>query len=232
MDSATTNLSELTCDFVRLWDADALQHKDIRGLFVHQASIVSPEAIEVQVGQEIDTELVYPAPTHQQVPSLKGLLEYIDARGGEGTVNKYTTTHRKHLTIQEGAVQHVRRELTAHTLRQHQLFVDELHTTLKRENHSHNHVQQLNSSEHHTTLKKESHSHTHVQQLNASEHHTTLKKESHFHTHAQLYTSEHHTHQKRVQRINRISLEIFSPVQVIKRTTVVRVNRPVYIFAC
>ena len=88
MESATTNLSELTCDFVRLWDAEALQHRDIRELFVHQASVVSPEAIEVQVGQEIGTELVYPAPTDEQVPSLKGLLEYIDARGTGGAVNK------------------------------------------------------------------------------------------------------------------------------------------------
>ncbi len=230
MESVTANLCELTCDFVRLWDREALQHKDVRELFVAQASVVAPEAVEVQVGDEVDTELVYQAPTDEQVPSLKGLLEYIDARGSEGTVNKYTTTYRKHLTVQEGAVQHVRRELTAHTLRQHQLFVDELHTTLKRESHSHTRVQQLNSNEHHTTLKKESHSHTHVQQLNASEHHTTIKKESHPHTQAQQYTSENHTHQKRVQRINRISLEIFSPVQVIKRTTIVRVNRPVYIF--
>ena len=79
MESATTNLSELTCDFVRLWDKEALQHKDVKELFVQQASVVAPEAVEVQVGDEVDTELVYPAPSDEQVPSLKGLLTYIDA---------------------------------------------------------------------------------------------------------------------------------------------------------
>ena len=187
MDSDTSNLSEITCDFVRLWDAEALQHKDVRELFVHQASVVSPEAIGVQVGQEIDTELVYPAPTDEQVPSLKGLLEYIDARGTGGTVNKYITNRRKHLTIQEGGVQQVRRELTVQAHRHEQLFLNEQHTTLKRESHLHTHK-------------------------------------------PQLCTSEHHTHRKQVRRINRILLETFCPVQVVKRITNIRITRPIYIF--
>ncbi len=132
MDSATTNLSEITCDFVRLWDAEALQHRDVRELFVHQVSVVSPEAVEVQVGQEIDTELVYPAPTYQQVPSLKGLLEYIEARGTGSVTNKFITNRRKHYTLQEGTMQQVRHELTVQAHRHEHLFVNELHTTLKR----------------------------------------------------------------------------------------------------
>ena len=105
MESVTTNLCELTCDFVRLWDREALQHKDVRELFVAQASVVAPEAVEVQVGDEVDTELVYQAPTDEQVPSLKGLLAYIDARDTGGTVNKYYQTRRRHFTLQEGPVQ-------------------------------------------------------------------------------------------------------------------------------
>ncbi len=73
MESATTNLSEITCDFVRLWDGAALAHRDVRELFLHQASVVSPEAVEVQVGQETDVKLYYPEPTDEQVPGLKGL---------------------------------------------------------------------------------------------------------------------------------------------------------------
>ena len=188
MDSATTNLSELTCDFVRLWDAGALQHRDVRELFVHQANVVSPEAVEVQAGQEVDTELVYHAPTDEQVPSLKGLLEYIDARGTGGVVNKFVTNRRKHYTIQEGAVQQVRRELTVQARMHDQLFVNELHTTVKRESHMHTHKPQLSKS-------------------------------------------EHHTHRKQVRCIYRISLEIFSPVQVVKKITNVRTTRPIYIFA-
>ena len=130
---------------------------------------------------------MYPAPTNEQVPSLKGLLEYIDARETGGTVNKYITNRRKHLTIQEGAVQQVRRELTVQAHRHEQLFVNELHTTLKRESHLHTHK-------------------------------------------PHLCTNEHHTHRKQVRRINRISLEIFSPVQVVKKITNVRVTRPIFIF--
>ncbi len=65
MESATTNLSELNGDFVRLWDPAALRHRDVRELFVAQASVVAPEAVEVQIGDEVDTELVYPAPTDE-----------------------------------------------------------------------------------------------------------------------------------------------------------------------
>ena len=104
MESATTNLSELTCDFVKLWDGETVQHRDVRELFVHQvhqASVVSPEAFEVQMGQEIVTELVYTAPTGEQVPSLKELLAYNDARETGGTVQKYYSTRGRHLTIRE-----------------------------------------------------------------------------------------------------------------------------------
>ena len=83
MESPTTNLSEITCDFVRLWDGAALAHREVRELFVHQASVVSPEAVEVQVGQETDVELLYPAPTDEQVLGLRGLLAYIDAGRGD-----------------------------------------------------------------------------------------------------------------------------------------------------
>ncbi len=107
MESATTNLSEITADFVRLWDGEALQHKDVRELFVHTASVVTPEMVELQVGQEIDTELVYPTPTNEQVPGLKGLLEYIDARETGGVVNKRYSTKRKHFMLQEGPLQQV-----------------------------------------------------------------------------------------------------------------------------
>jgi hypothetical protein len=107
MESATTNLSEITADFVRLWDGEALRHKDVRELFVHTASVVAPELVELQVGQEIDTELVYPAPTNAQVPGLKGLLEYIDARETGGVVNKHYSMERKHFTLQEGPLQQV-----------------------------------------------------------------------------------------------------------------------------
>ncbi len=102
----------------------------------------------------MDTELVYRARTDEQVPGLKGLLEYIDARGTGGIVNKFVTNRRKHYTIQEGAVQQVRRELTVQAHRHEHLFVNELHTTLKRESHLHTHRPQISTSEHHTHRKQ------------------------------------------------------------------------------
>ena len=130
MESATTNLSEITADFVRLWDGEALQHKDVRELFVQQASVVSPQAVEVQVGQETDTELIYPAPTDEQVPGLKGLLEYIDARGG-GVVTKHYSLKRKHYAINEGPVQQVQSHKAFHTHRHEHLYNENHHSYQK-----------------------------------------------------------------------------------------------------
>jgi hypothetical protein len=186
MESATTNLSELNGDFVRLWDPAALRHRDVRELFVSQASVVAPEAVEIQIGDEVDTELVYPAPTDGQVPGLKGLLAYIDGRGTGGTVNKFFRTTRRHFTLQEGPVQQVQRRVTVNR-----------------------HTHEVNTSEHtHTTLKKEHHQHTHRHTVN---------------------TSEHHSFSKRVCRVNRINLEVFAPVVVLKHIRNVRITRPTYI---
>ena len=91
MESATTNLSEITADFVRLWDSSALQHKDVRELFVHKSSVVAPELVELQVGQEIDAELIYPAPTNEQVPGLKGLLSNTSTLGAQAAWSISTT---------------------------------------------------------------------------------------------------------------------------------------------
>jgi hypothetical protein len=153
MESATTNLSEVTADFVRLWDSSALQHKDVRELFVHKSSVVSPDLVELQVGQETDTELIYPAPTNEQVPGLKGLLEYIDARGTGGVVNRHVSLKRKHFHLQEGPVQQVQQHREHHTHKHEQLCVVEQHTHLKRSSQHHTHRHQLNTESHHSYQK-------------------------------------------------------------------------------
>ena len=131
MESATTNLSEVTADFVKLWDGAASQHKDVRDMFIHKASVVAPGLVEFQVGQEVDTELVYPTPTNEQVLGLKGLLEYIDARGGAGVVNRHYSTKRKHFTLQEGPVQQVQQHRTLHTHRHEQINSESYHSYQK-----------------------------------------------------------------------------------------------------
>jgi hypothetical protein len=151
MESATTNLSEVTADFVRLWDGGA--HREVREMFVNRQSVVAPETVEVQVGQEIDTELVYPTPTDDQLPSLKGLLAYIDGRGTGGVVNKTYTTKRRHYTLNEGAVQQVQQHKTQHTRKHYTLnegAVQQVkqHKTL----HTHRHAE-LHTADHHSYQK-------------------------------------------------------------------------------
>jgi hypothetical protein len=209
MESATTNLSELTCDFVRLWDGEALAHRDVRELFVHQGDVVAPEAVEVQVGQEIDVELVYPEPTNEQVPGLRGLLQYIDARGA-GVINKHYSLKRKHFTLNEGSVQQVQQHKAQHKHTHEALFTTEQHTTLKRASHLHEHRHELHSESHHTYQKKVSHKHL-----------VNVSSESH-------HTQQRHVHQ---HKTTRVMLEIFAPVLLVRQTRSMRITRPIYIFA-
>ncbi len=210
MESATTNLSELTCDFVRLWEGERLQHTDVRELFVHRASVVAPELVELQVGQETDTELVYPAPTDEQVPGLRGLLEYIDARGTGGVVNKHYSLKRKHFTLNEGPVQQVQQHKAQHKHTHEALFTTEQHTTLKRASHLHEHRHELHSESHHSYQKKVSHKHL-----------VNVSSESH-------HTQQRHVH---LHKTTMVLIEIFAPVLLVRQTRNVRVTRPVYIFA-
>jgi hypothetical protein len=209
MESATTNLSELTCDFVRLWDGEALAHRDVRELFVHQGDVVAPEAVEVQVGQEIDVELVYPEPTNEQVPGLRGLLQYIDARG-TGVINKHYSLKRKHFTLNEGPVVQVQQHKAQHKHTHEALFTTEQHTTLKRASHLHEHRHELHSESHHTYQKKVSHKHL-----------VNVSSESH-------HTQQRHVHQ---HKTTRVMLEIFAPVLLVRQTRNTRITRPIYIFA-
>ncbi len=232
MESATTNLSELTCDFVRLWEGEKLQHTDVRELFVHQANVVAPVAVEVQIGQEIDTELVYPAPTDEQVPSLKGLLEYIDARGTGGDVKKYYTNNRKHFSLQEGPMQTVQQKKTVKQHKHEQLHTTEHHTTLKRQSHQHTHRHQISVNENSTNVKRQSHQHTHRHQLSLNEFSTTVKRQDHQHTHRHsISVNDVNTYVKRNNKTQRIFLEVFAPVMLVRRVTNVRVTRPIFIFA-
>jgi hypothetical protein len=211
MESATTNLSEVTADFVRLWDGG--MHREVREMFVNRQSVVAPEAVEVQVGQEIDTELVYPTPTDEQVPSLKGLLAYIDGRGTGGVVNKTYTTKRRHYTLNEGAVQQVQQHKTQHTRK---------HYTLNE-----GAVQQVQQHKTQHTRKHYTLNEGAVQQVKQH-------KALHTHRHAELHTADHHSYQKTIRTVNRTNLsvlEVYSPVFLVKQIRNVRVTRPVYIFA-
>ena len=109
--NATTNLSEINADFVRLWQPAKVNHEGIRNIFVDQSAITEPIPIETPIGDEIETELVYDAPTNQQIPSLKGLLDYL-SQNPNGTVNKYYTVHRKQQAVFQGDNHSFTRTLT------------------------------------------------------------------------------------------------------------------------
>ena len=93
--SATTNLSEVTADYLRLWQPAARNHEDIREIFVNKGVITEPVVVETPIGDEVDTSLEYPGATNDQVPALKGLLDYIGEQYPPLPVNKYFTINRK-----------------------------------------------------------------------------------------------------------------------------------------
>jgi hypothetical protein len=105
---ATTNLDEVTCDFINLWDSSESRHREVRELFVAKASVLPALEEEVPMpGGETETALYYPEDaTDEQVPGLRSLVRYIDLKAADtGTINKYFTLHRKYHTIVDGSLQ-------------------------------------------------------------------------------------------------------------------------------
>ena len=94
--SATTNLSEINADYLRLWQPSARNHVDVRGIFVDKGAIVAPASVETPVGNgETETTLEYDAPSNEQLPGLKGLLDYLERQYPCSAVNKFYTINRK-----------------------------------------------------------------------------------------------------------------------------------------
>ena len=95
--SATTNLSEVNADYLRLWQPAARNHEDIREIFVDKAAVTEPTVVETPIGGtgEVDTSLEYPGATNDQVPALRGLLDYVAEQYPPAPVNKYFTINRK-----------------------------------------------------------------------------------------------------------------------------------------
>ena len=97
--SPTTNLSEVDADYLRLWQPAARTHVDVRELFVAKSQIVEPTETHVPVGNdEVQAVLEYPSPSNEQVPDLKGLLDYMEQRNPASTINKFYTIHRRQKT--------------------------------------------------------------------------------------------------------------------------------------
>ena len=100
--SATTNLTEVHADFVRLFDVTSRRHEDVRDIFLSQSKVIIPETVNVQVGDEIDPLLEYTNASNDQVPALAGLLSYLDQQYPPMPINKYYTTFRRHSHRRDG----------------------------------------------------------------------------------------------------------------------------------
>ena len=46
--SATTNLSEVNTDYLRLWQPAARNHEDIREIFVDKAAVTEPTVVRAR----------------------------------------------------------------------------------------------------------------------------------------------------------------------------------------
>ena len=128
--SPTTNLSEVDADYLRLWQPAARTHVDVRELFVAKSQIVEPTETEVPVGSgEFETTLEYPSPSNEQVPGLKGLLDYMEQRNPASTINKYYTIHRRQKTELLGDT-HVIVRKTVKQVRNMRVYVETYAPTL------------------------------------------------------------------------------------------------------
>ena len=101
MEGALTNQADINADTVRLWNGAKKRHEEVRDILVAKVSVVHPQRVELVVQGEVDTILQYQNVVDGQVPNLAGLLEYLKQVGGNGTVNRYTTTLRKNFVTQQ-----------------------------------------------------------------------------------------------------------------------------------
>ena len=110
--SATTNLSEVNADFLRLWQPAVLNQIDIREFFVDEGQITNTDVVTTPMGNgEVETSLVYSNPTNKQIPALNDLLDYL-AQYPNCTVNKYYTINRTQQAVFNGETHLLNRQVT------------------------------------------------------------------------------------------------------------------------
>ena len=155
--SATTNLSEVAADFVSLWNPAALRHEEVRDLFVPKSAVAQPTEIQIPVGDEVDTTLVYPEPTNEQVPGLKGLLEYLEQiEGPGGTVHKHYNISRKGFALNAGDTHFVNKQQLFRIARQQQLHEHSSYLLHKSTTVEARHLHRVETHEHFTNKKRRS----------------------------------------------------------------------------
>ncbi len=101
MADATTNLQDVAADRLSVFNPDTRRHEDVRDIFLHVSKIKEATSFAQQVGDEVDIILTYPDPQPEEVPSLAGIVAYIEQEKlGAGSVNnKYYTIHRTNTSV-------------------------------------------------------------------------------------------------------------------------------------
>ena len=96
MADATTNLQDVAADRLSIFNTATRRHDDVRDIFLNVSKVTEATSFAQQVGDEVDIILTYPDPQPQEVPSLAGIVAYIEQEKlGTGSVNnKYYTIHR------------------------------------------------------------------------------------------------------------------------------------------
>ena len=112
METALTNSADINADTVRLWNGAKKRHEEVRDILVAKVAVVDPQRVELVVQDEVDVSLQYQNVVDGQVPNLADLLKYLKQDGGTGgTVNRYTTTYKKHFLTQQSDLHVFQRNL-------------------------------------------------------------------------------------------------------------------------
>ncbi len=78
MADATTNLQDVAADRLSIFNPDTRRHDDVRDIFLNVSKITEVTSFAQQVGDEVDIILTYPNPQAEEVPSLAGIVAYIE----------------------------------------------------------------------------------------------------------------------------------------------------------
>ena len=104
MAEATTNLTDVAADRVQIWNGAKGQHENIRDIFLNVSNVISPTRFEQQVGDELDVILTYPEVAEASVPSLEGIVAYIEQEKlgtGATLITFYNITRQNRALIQD-----------------------------------------------------------------------------------------------------------------------------------
>jgi hypothetical protein len=101
MAEPATNLQDVAADRLSIFMPDKRRHEDVREIFLNVSKITEATSFTQQVGDEVDVILTYPNPLPDEVPSLAGIVAYIEQEKlGAGSVNnKYYNVTRTNTAI-------------------------------------------------------------------------------------------------------------------------------------